>query len=89
MKSATLSTVSPSICHNGTGCHDLLFLNVELSANFFTILFRFHQEVLQFLFAFCHKGGVICISEVIDNLPAILIPACTSFSPAFLMMHSA
>ena len=33
-KSATVSTVSPSICHlpwsNGTGCHDLSFLNVEL-----------------------------------------------------------
>ena len=32
----------------------------------FTLLFHFHQEALQFLFAFCHKGGVICISEVID-----------------------
>ena len=33
IKSATVSTVSPSICHevsDGTGCHDLSFLNVEL-----------------------------------------------------------
>ena len=29
IKSATVSTVSPSICH-GTRCHDLSFLNVEL-----------------------------------------------------------
>ena len=29
IKSATVSTVSPSICH-GTKCHDLHFLNVEL-----------------------------------------------------------
>ena len=29
IKSDTVSTVSPSICH-GTGCHDLRFLNVEL-----------------------------------------------------------
>ena len=29
IKSLTVSTVSPSICH-GTGCHDLSFLNVEL-----------------------------------------------------------
>ena len=31
-KSATVSTVSPSICHEvmGTGCRDLNFLNVEL-----------------------------------------------------------
>ena len=38
---------------------------------------------------FCHKGGVICISEVIDFLLAILIPACVSSSPVFLMMYSA
>ena len=37
----------------------------------------------------CHKGGVICIYEVIDMSPAILIPACASSSPAFQMMYSA
>ena len=42
------------------------------------------------MFAFCHKGGVICISEIIDiDITAILIPTCASSSPAFLMMHSA
>ena len=32
IKSATVSTVSPSICHesDGTGYHDLSFLNAEL-----------------------------------------------------------
>ena len=30
IKSAAVSTVSPSICHSGTRCHDLSFLNVEL-----------------------------------------------------------
>ena len=30
IKSATVSTVSPSISHDGNGCHDLSFLNVEL-----------------------------------------------------------
>ena len=31
IKSVTVSIVSPSICHgDGTGCHDLRFLNVEL-----------------------------------------------------------
>ena len=29
------------------------------------------------------------MSEVIDILPAILIPACASFSPAFHVMYSA
>ena len=36
---------------------------------FFTLLFHFHQKTFQFLFAFCHKGGVICMSEVIDISP--------------------
>ena len=30
IKSDTVSTVSPSICHEVMGCHDLHFLNVEL-----------------------------------------------------------
>ena len=30
IKSDTVSTVSPSICHEGTRCHDLSVLNVEL-----------------------------------------------------------
>ena len=29
---------------DGTGCHDLSFLNAELQANFFTLHFHFHQE---------------------------------------------
>ena len=29
IKSATISIVFPSICHEGTGCHDLRFLNAE------------------------------------------------------------
>ena len=35
----------------------------------FTLHFHFHQEAFEFLFTFCHKGGVICISEVIDSSP--------------------
>ena len=31
---------------DGTGCHDLSFLNVELEAKFFTLLFHFYQEAL-------------------------------------------
>ena len=31
---------------NGTGCYDLSFLKVELKANFFILLFYFHQEAL-------------------------------------------
>src|SRR5574341_1409920 len=59
-------------CSDGTRCHDLRFLNVELKANFFTLHFHFHQEAFYFLFTFCHKGGIICISEVIDISPSNL-----------------
>ena len=54
-------------------------------------LFHSHQESLQFLFSFCHKGGVICMVDTRLSifLPAILIPACASSSPAFCMMYSA
>ena len=54
---------------DGTRCHDLSFLNVEFEANFFTLIFHFHQEAFQFFFIFCLKGGVICVSEVIDTSP--------------------
>ena len=36
------------------------------------LLFHPHQETLQFLFTFCHKGGVICISVVTDISPGNL-----------------
>ena len=62
---------------DGTGCHDLSFPNVEFYTNFFTLLFHFHQEAVK-VFAFCHKGDVICVSEVIDispgNLDSRLVP---------------
>ena len=31
---------------DGTGCHDVSFLKVEFEANFFILLFHFHQEAL-------------------------------------------
>ena len=49
IKSLTVSTVYPSICHEVMGLdamHDLQFLNVEFLASFFTLLFHFHQEAL-------------------------------------------
>ena len=74
---------------DGTGCQGLNFLNVELRANCFTLLFHFHQEVL------C-SSSLSAISMVSSAylrllifLPAILIPACAPSSPVFLMMYFA
>ena len=74
---------------DGNRCHDLRLLNAWFQAYFLTLLFHFHPEVLQFFFTFCHKGDVICVSEVIDIFPAILISDCVSSSPAFHMIYSA
>ena len=84
IKSVTVSTVSPSICHEVLGPswgHDLSFLNVEPQANFFTLLFHFHQEALLF-FAFCHKGGIICISEFVDISPSNLDSSLCFLQPS-------
>ena len=74
---------------DGTRCQDLSFLNVEFLANFFTIFFHFHQDALWFFFTF----SLIVVSSAYLRLliffPAILIQACASSSPAFLMMYSA
>ena len=87
-KSDTVSIVSPSICYKVMGLNAMIFvfwmLNFRPASSLSFIPWPF-----QFLFTFCHKGGVICISEVIDISPTILIPACVSSSPVFLMMYSA
>ena len=38
---------------------------------------------------FCHKGGIICISEIIDISPTNLDSSLCFFQSAFLMMCSA
>ena len=44
--------------------------------------FHFHQEAFEFLFTFCHKGGIICISEVIDISPGNLDSSLCFFQPS-------
>ena len=74
---------------DGIWCHNLSFWMLSFKPTFslssFTFIKRlFNSSLLS------HKGGVICISEVIDISPlTILIPACASSSPAFCMMYSA
>ena len=74
---------------DGTRCHDLSFLNVEFYDSFFTLLFHFHQEVLKFLFAFCPKGCVICISEVIDSSSGNLDSSLCFIQPDISVTYSA
>ena len=63
IKSVTVSSFSINLpWSDGTGCHDLSFWMLNFKPDFslssFTLIRR--------LFTFYHKGGVNCISEVID-----------------------
>ena len=68
-----VSIVSPPICHEAMEPDAMNFaLSVFHFNQFFHSLLYFHQEALQFLLTFYHKGGVICISEVINISPNTL-----------------
>ena len=73
---------------NETRCHDLSFLNIKFEANFFTLLFTFKR-----LFSSSSLSAIRVVSSaylrLLIFLPAILIPACASYSPAFLIRYSA
>ena len=89
-KSFMVSIVSPSTGHEMMGQDaKILIFECWVSANFFTFLFHFHQEILQLFFTFCHKSGVICVSEIIDISHGNHDSRFTSSSMAFCMMYSA
>ena len=78
----------PNYLHwsDGTRCHDLSFLNAEtFSLSSFTFIKR--------LFSSSSLSAIRVVSSAylrsLIFLPAILIPACASSSPAFQMMYSA
>ena len=74
---------------DGTECHDLTFLNVEFQTSFFTLLFH----IIKRLFSSSSLSAIRVVSTVylrlLIFLPAVLIPACDSSTPAFHMMYSA
>ena len=82
IKSDTVSTVSPSTSHEVMGSDAMIFAFCMLS--FLTLLFHFHQEALSAI-----RVLSSAYLRLLIFLLAILIPACVSSSPAFLMMYSA
>ena len=86
IQSATVSTVSPSISHEMMG-PDAMILVSECQA----LSQLFHSPLS--LFSSSSLSALSVMSSVylrlLIFLPAILIPACGSPSPAFLMMQSA
>ena len=90
VKSDTVSTVSPSICHEvmGPDAMSLVFWMLSFKPTFPLSSFTFIKRLF--------SSSLYAISVVSSGylrlftfLPAILIPSCASFSPAFLMMYSA
>ena len=91
IKSDTVSTVSPSICHEvmGLDAMILVFWMLIFKANFLLSSFAFIKR----LFSSSSLSAVRVVSSaylrLLTFLPAILIPSCASSSPVFHMMYSA
>ena len=93
VKSVTASTFSLSICHEVIELGAIIFVFEcwVLSQLFYSpLLFHPHQGALQFLFNFCHSVVRVEPSAYLRLwlfLPAILIPACDSYSLASCLMY--
>ena len=91
IKSVTVSTVSPSICHEvmGPDAMILVFWMLTFKPTFSLSYFTFIKR----LFSSSLLSAIRVVSSaylrLLIFLPTILIPACASASTAFLMMYSA
>ena len=91
IKADTVSTVSPSISHEvmGPDAMVLVFWMLSFKPTFSLSFFTFIKR----LFISSSLSAIRVVSSaylrLLIFLPAILIPACASSSPAFLMMYSA
>ena len=74
---------------DGTRCHDVSFLNVKLLNQLFILLLHFHQEAFSSPLLSAIRVVPSAYLSLLIFLLAILIPACASSSPVFLMMYSA
>ena len=91
IKSATVSTGSPSICHEemGPDAMILVFWMLSFKSTFSLSSFTF----IKMLFTSSSLSAIRVVSSaylrLLIFLSTILIAACASSSPAFLMMYSA
>ena len=91
IKSATVSTVSPSVSHEvmGPDAMILVFWMLSFKPTFSLSSFTFIKR----LFSFSSLSAIRVVSsaylKLLVYLPAILVLACVSSSPAFLKMYSA
>ena len=80
-----------SLIHQVMGPDHKIFIFLMLnfkpgfSLSFFTLIKRLFSSSS----TFCHYGGIICISEIIDISRPPVFPACNLSSLAFRLMYSA
>ena len=85
IKSVTVSIVSPFICHEVMGSDAMIFVFWMLSfESTFHSPFAVSSRGSIVLLHFCPKGGVICISEVIDISPGSLDSSLCFLQPGIL-----
>ena len=91
IKSVIVSVVSPSICHEVMGPNALIFIFWKLSFKpaFSLSSFTFLKRLFSSSLLSAKRVVSSAYLRLLIFLPAILIPACASFSQAFCMMHSA
>ena len=74
---------------DGTACHDLRFLNVEFSAILWLPSFTFIKRLFSSSLLSALSVVLSAYLRLLIFLLEVLIIACTSSSPAFLMMYFA
>ena len=80
----------PIYCHEVMGPDVIiLFFECWVLSQLFTLLFHFHQEALSSFSLSSLRVVSSAYLRLLIFLLAILIPACASSRPAFLMMYSA
>ena len=90
IKFATVSKFLPIYLpwSDGTRCHDLCFLNVELKPAFSISSFLFIKRLFSPFSLFATRAIPFARLRLLIFLPAILISACESSSLAFCMMFA-
>ena len=91
IKSLTVSIVSPSICHEVMGLDAMIlgFLILSFKPAFSLSSFTFIKRLFSSSSLSATRVVSFAYLRLSIFLPAILIPACASSSPAFHMMYSA
>ena len=91
IKSVTVSIDSPSICHEVMGPDHmiLVFWMFSFKPTFSLSSFTFIKRLFSSSSLYVIRVVLSAYLRLLIFLPAILIPACASSSPVFLMMFSA